>query len=428
MVTIQVQGKSGETTGPVKAEARIEEVRLADLDRSLQVRASLNEEAIEDYRAMIEEGTELDPGIAYRLPDGRLALICGHHRAEAYRRAGRDSMRVEIKTGSATFAIAEGVRDNNKHRGVRLTSQDRRKVIEMILAQNPGLGDRMIAGIAGVHSDTVMRCRRRLETDGTIRNADSRVGADGREISTKRIGRKVNEEPTQAVEINQPPSLGSQPTDDHPAPESGGQPIDTAKEAPSALADPVADETDPGDGGSIEDVAPDNVPLQETTAEDSTDLETKPTETIAAPTVTFHIADDLQKRLDGLSEGEKAAWERHMQEHLDRGVSEADAGWRALADVRRDNDYRTAIPPADEEDDPSPFNAEDAGFFDDAIDDGTSDVDRELGVLRAIEAGLVEILTRVTSLRICQTGCLENSVRRARAELRNCRTLLMHAS
>lgn len=250
MVSISIARESGrETTRPAKAEPRIEEVRLDDLDRSLQVRASLNEEAIEDYRAMIEEGTELDPGIAYRLPDGRLALVAGFHRAEAYRRAGRDTMLVDIRDGSMFWAIRAGIVDNNQHKGVRLTRSDRQKAVKLLLESCPTQSDGIIAATAGVDRGTVIRHRRRMEADGTCCNTTSRVGSDGREISTARIGQRVAEEPAQADEINPSLKLGSQSTDAVPVVETEDLPMKGAEDVvpipvkgtPSACADPVTE-------------------------------------------------------------------------------------------------------------------------------------------------------------------------------------------
>ncbi len=207
-----------------KAEPKVEVVKLEDLDRSLQTRVKLDEAAIEDYTAIVENGGELDAGIAYRLPDGRLALVAGFHRAEAYRRAGIDSMSVEIREGAEFWAIRAGVADNNRHMGVRFTSADRRKVVEMLLGKFPQYGDGLVASAAGVDRSTVVRHRRRLEEAGTCSNATSRIGADGREIAVGKIGKAKVAKQVTLTEAS--PSLGSQIEGKPPTPESGCTPVD----------------------------------------------------------------------------------------------------------------------------------------------------------------------------------------------------------
>lgn len=174
------------------AEKIIELIPLNNFDLSCQTRARLNDEAVRDYAALIEDGTKLNPGLAFRTEDGRLILSCGFHRREAYRLTGRDSMPVEIRSGSPTQAIREGISDNNRHMGVRLTREDRRMAVELLLTSRPDFSNKMIAAIVGVHSNSVASYRRQLSEAATITNCDSRLGLDGRVLSVSQIGRKAS--------------------------------------------------------------------------------------------------------------------------------------------------------------------------------------------------------------------------------------------
>ena len=177
-----------------KPEPRIELVKLKDLDRSLQIRKKLDKNAIKDYAALIGEGVEFDPGIAYTQEDGKLALVAGHHRWEAHKRAGKDSMRVEIRKGHLGFALRRAIEDNDKHIGVRMTQADRRNAVDMMLRAYPNWGDESIAKAAGVSRSTVIRRRRHLEKVGEISSPSERIGADGRKINVRQIGKTAAKE------------------------------------------------------------------------------------------------------------------------------------------------------------------------------------------------------------------------------------------
>lgn len=206
MVAISVQGKRGqETTEQLKVKPRIEAIRVEDFDLSAQTREKIDDRAAKDYAVALDNGAELPPGIAVRDQDGRLFLAAGHHRLLAHRMSGKRRMRVHVIEGTRFDALRIGVEDNSRNLSVRLSSLDRKAAAAKLLQEDPTKSSRDIAAIVGLSHSTVNRLRTEMEATGTLIQSDIRVGRDGRQIDTERIGEKVV---TKATEVE---SADSQP-------------------------------------------------------------------------------------------------------------------------------------------------------------------------------------------------------------------------
>lgn len=101
-------------------------------DASLQVRASLDEEYIDDLVIVFEENrhSELPPVVLFRDADGLLWLADGYHRKEAATRAGNQSLRAEVREGSKDEARLFAARANCRN-GMRLSSGDKTRAVHM---------------------------------------------------------------------------------------------------------------------------------------------------------------------------------------------------------------------------------------------------------------------------------------------------------
>ena len=164
-----------------------------------QTRDGIRLPAVEEYADLIRSGAEMEPATVF--DDGKtLHLAAGHHRCEAYRRAGREQMPCIVKQGGKWDAIEYGLKDNLQHRGERLTTADKRHNIRLVLREQPKWGDEKIAELCGVSPKTVAKYRHEMEATLEIPELSSRIGRDGRIRDTFNLGRKPSAVAAQAQE------------------------------------------------------------------------------------------------------------------------------------------------------------------------------------------------------------------------------------
>jgi len=129
------------------------------LDAGTQMREQVNEAVIADY---VDALDVLPPITVMRVGKSRLVLVDGFHRFYAHKRAGRDSIEIEIVEGStiaeAQFAAA---RSNARH-GLRRSNADKRLAVVAVLGLKPTMSDREIAAHVCVSHTTVSNVRRDL--------------------------------------------------------------------------------------------------------------------------------------------------------------------------------------------------------------------------------------------------------------------------
>jgi len=164
--------------------AMTEKILVGSLGMDLQTRCSTSTAFVDELGALISEGVELDPPVAFRLPDGAVLLVDGYHRVAALSQAGKREVLCEVRSGSRWEALQYGLAVNRRHRGQPLTRADRRHAVKMILEERPELSDSAVAKLAGVSATTAGKYRATFQ----IGKSDTRVGLDGRTISTANIG------------------------------------------------------------------------------------------------------------------------------------------------------------------------------------------------------------------------------------------------
>jgi ParB-like chromosome segregation protein Spo0J len=120
---------------------------------------------------------EVDPVVVSK---GEHQLIDGRHRlAAAVARGDQHIECVEVDVCDELEALEHSALAN-AHRGLPLTTGERRALVGEILRRAPEWADRRIAGVAGVSPTTVGTLRRRLVADATVQSGHHRVGRDGR--------------------------------------------------------------------------------------------------------------------------------------------------------------------------------------------------------------------------------------------------------
>lgn len=150
------------------------------LDAGTQMREQVNEAVIADY---IEALDALPPIRVMRVGKSRLVLVDGFHRFYAHKRAGRDSIEIEIAEGSTIReARFEAAKANARH-GLRRSNADKRLAVLAVLGLYPNLSDREIASHVGVSHPLVGTVRREIadevpERDGVPEEIDA-DDADG---------------------------------------------------------------------------------------------------------------------------------------------------------------------------------------------------------------------------------------------------------
>lgn len=88
-------------------------IKLADIctDSKTQVRESINQEKVNEYTHLLEEGVEFDPIELYN--DGaQIHISSGWHRYLAHRSAGRTEISAIIHVGTARDAFFNGIKAN----------------------------------------------------------------------------------------------------------------------------------------------------------------------------------------------------------------------------------------------------------------------------------------------------------------------------
>ena len=116
----------------------------------------------------------------------------GYHRAEAYRRGGRMTIKARVRPGTREDAILDGLRGNRKH-GLPMSEEDRAGAVRMLL-----LGEKFKAGLisqgeiarqVGISPSRVSDICKELTLQGRIVPPETRTDARGRTIRTTAIGR-----------------------------------------------------------------------------------------------------------------------------------------------------------------------------------------------------------------------------------------------
>jgi hypothetical protein len=127
------------------------------IDGGTQTRAALNEDAVEDYADAMINGAQFPPIIVFN--DGStMWLADGFHRCHASKKAGLLDIIAEVHKGTRRDAIKHAIQANQTG-SVRRTNADKRKCVEIALAEFPDLSDRALAELCGVSNHMVQRIR-----------------------------------------------------------------------------------------------------------------------------------------------------------------------------------------------------------------------------------------------------------------------------
>ena len=111
-------------------------VKISDIavTTETQVREKICQKTVDEYAQAMQDGTNfppielIDEGLFYFIADG-------HHRYEAAKKLGQESIEANVKQGNLRDALLIGLSENNKH-GLRLSIGDRRRMVSILLEIN----------------------------------------------------------------------------------------------------------------------------------------------------------------------------------------------------------------------------------------------------------------------------------------------------
>ena len=159
------------------------------LDNEINPREHMNQEYIVELVEAIQGEATIPPIIVFKR-DKKNYLSDGFHRYEAHRKAGEDKIEVEIREGGKRKAILFACGVNADH-GLRRTNADKRFVVTKLLKDKKWgqWSDGKIAKRCAVSQAFVSKLKRELTQNG-FEFPTSRLGANGKIIDTKNIGKR----------------------------------------------------------------------------------------------------------------------------------------------------------------------------------------------------------------------------------------------
>jgi hypothetical protein len=170
-----------------------------ELDASIQCRASINTETVNEYAERMTEGDEFPPVELFGT-----AAACwigdGWHRVLAARQIGAVDIEATMHDGGRGEALKYALSANAAN-GLRRTNLDKRRCVEIALKEWPKLSDNAIAQLCGVDNHTVGAVR-----PATLGNSqpEKRTGADGKQYPATRSRPEPTETETPKQEEEQP--------------------------------------------------------------------------------------------------------------------------------------------------------------------------------------------------------------------------------
>jgi len=153
------------------AKLKLDSIRL---DAGTQTRAHIDDATVAEYSEAMIRGDHFPPVIVFQ-NDGEFIMADGFHRHKAARKARLKHLQAEVRKGSRKDALRFALGANDAH-GLRRTNGDKRRAVELALAEFGSQSDRLLAEMCGVSVQTVGNIRHQL----SIFDSSPRTGKDGK--------------------------------------------------------------------------------------------------------------------------------------------------------------------------------------------------------------------------------------------------------
>ena len=183
-------------------------------DAGTQVRSAIDDALVLDYADALAEGAQFPPIVVFRSDAGDL-LADGFHRVRAYRKAGRREIEADVHHGGREDALWFALGANRAH-GLRLSTADNRRAIELAYQAWPDATQTQIARHVGCTQSYVSKVRARLVGIPSHTLPDRVVRSDGRSIPAT-LPRRPSSESSASSSTSAVPSSGSVSSGSDPA-------------------------------------------------------------------------------------------------------------------------------------------------------------------------------------------------------------------
>jgi len=170
-----------------KAEVNIIAI---ELDASIQCRAVIDTGTVAEYAERMEAGDAFPPVVLFGTVK-RCWIGDGWHRVMAARQLGRTEIEADLREGDRRDALKYALGANAAN-GLRRTNADKRRCVEIALAEFGNLSSRAIAGLCGV-SPGLVDLARPAEALPKLGNA-TRTTSDGRQYPAARKPAEVKDD------------------------------------------------------------------------------------------------------------------------------------------------------------------------------------------------------------------------------------------
>jgi ParB-like nuclease domain len=160
-----------------KGAAKVAKLRLDSirLDAGTQVRAHVDDATVAEYAEAMVRGDRFPPTVIFQI-NGEFIMVDGFHRFRAARRARLTHILAEVRQGSRKDALRFALGANHKH-GLRRSNGDKRRAVEIALAEFGNQSDRLLGQLCGVSQTFVGNIRHQLST---VYSSTPRLGKDGK--------------------------------------------------------------------------------------------------------------------------------------------------------------------------------------------------------------------------------------------------------
>lgn len=119
-----------------------------------QIRAKIDVDTVEQYAEAMQDATNKFPPVVVFHDGSQFILADGFHRVMAAARNGFTDIDAEVNKGTRTDALKFALGANSTH-GLKRTNADKRRSVELALAEWPKISDREIARICFVSAEMV---------------------------------------------------------------------------------------------------------------------------------------------------------------------------------------------------------------------------------------------------------------------------------
>jgi len=173
LVTVSMTAISSQRTQATSGRPRAPEVEPVAIGQLVMGYTPRHVRLDDDHvRSLMEVIERLPPLVVH---GETMTVLDGVHRLEAARRAGLDSVKAILFSGSDIEALAIAIQANVRH-GKPLTPAERQAAAAVLLRRAPERSDRWVADTCGLSHTTVARIRQALDT----KQQSVRTGRDGK--------------------------------------------------------------------------------------------------------------------------------------------------------------------------------------------------------------------------------------------------------